>query len=360
MPHPFFDAIRFPWHRDEAKAMHYALFNAVSVPARYTGLYEDCGPDPRPLSPGLPADAAWREILDNLTVAQRLSRLCDMVLARADLLSTHQAIRNVQNAPDLLWAPLLREDNLVFIDRRALRLELQKLGTIGGSQGVLLVRGPSGCGKSWSELLVADMATSLGARCVYVFEGLVSTVQEVIAQLFTALNEPNAVTSQLTTEDAWFRQVCLDLQALAQKKDIVCWVVADDLGNDANGPRLDPQIRKFFDQFALTMANPAFAKWFRLVLLDYPEGDVPTKWKANVWLEDRPAETDVDENPIVDFLRAKADQMKKQMGADTAKKVAADILSKVDAPQPAPPPGTSIKPRLRRIHDELVGVLAKL
>lgn len=357
MPHPFFDAVRFPWHRDEAQAVHKALYQAVGQPPGFAALYAHCGPNLKPLTPGLAADDAWHEILDYLTFARRLDTLCQTVLGMVNLLAVHPAITAIQNARDLLIDEPTLPNDLVFVDRKPLRLELQKLVSVTASQGVLLVRGPSGSGKSWTELLVADLATSLGARCIYIFEGLVSTVDEVVAQLFTLLDEPQAVPPRLETEDAWFRKVCLDLQALGQKHEVVSWIIADDLGSDANGPRLDPMIRRFFDQFALTMANPAFAQWFRLVLLDYPEGDVPTKWKANVWVEDRPTEQDLTHDRIVEFLRARAERMQKQIADDRARKFAVDILTKVDSPQPV---GAQSKPRLRRLHDELVGVLAKL
>ncbi len=161
---------------------------------------------------------------------------------------------------------------------------------------------------------------------------------------------------RLETEEAWFKKVCLKLQDVARKKQMVTWVVVDDLGEYLEGPRLDPMIRRFFDQFALSTANPAFSRWFRLVLLDYPDGTVPTKWRS-VWLEDRPDENEVDADVVKEYLLQWAARAIKQLGEETAIKLAADISTKVAAPLPA---GHPPQPRLKRIHDELEGVLNSL
>lgn len=307
----------------------------------------------RPLTPGLPADLAWKEVHDVLTTARLLRRLCGQLLAVAELAAAHDAIRAVTDAPDLV--PEVPQAHL-FLDRKPLRAQLTSLVDESSPYRVLLVRGPSGAGKSWTEVLVADVARNLGAECLYLYQGLVFTVDEVVDNLFTTLGAAHLVPPRLETEDAWFRKVCLKLQEVARQAQKVTWVVADDLGDYSEGPRVDPMIRRFFDQFALSMANPAFARWFRLVLLDYPDGTVPTKWRS-FWAEDRPTEQDVDVAPLKEYLLAWAAQTRKQLAAEKADELAADIVAKVATP---PPAGQAPMGRLRRIHDELRGVLDSL
>jgi hypothetical protein len=352
MAHPFFDALVYPWERADAVVAHRTLFTVVSKSPEITLLYAQCGGAAlNPLTPNLAADKAWTEVLDLVTRARLLAKLCDIVLANASWQAAHDAVRAMQAAGNNV--PAVTSD-VVFLDRKRLRPELEKLTSHLSTETVLIVRGPAGSGKSWTEQLVTRVATRLGAAPLFLFPGLVFTVDDVVDQLFTLLDAPGAKPPRLQTEDAWFRKVCLDLQALAQKKNVVSWIIVDDLGDYPDGPRLDPEIRRFFDQFALTMASAAFAKWFRLVLLDYPEGPLPTKWRS-FWVEDRPQPNDVDADNIADFLVARARLENKQLGDDTARKFASDILTKVDGP-----PAASAKPRLKLIHDELLGVLQKL
>jgi hypothetical protein len=351
MPHPFFDVARYPWGRTDAQALHRSLYENARDFNRIDLLYRQEGCRV-PLTQGRPPDTAWAEVLDNLSTAGLLKSFCQRVMANAALAAVHDAVRAVLDVPDTTEQVFL-EGQVVFLDRKRLRLELTKLGQQTG-YGVLLVRGPSGSGKSWTQRLVTMVAADGGASSIYLFEGIVSTVDEVVEQLFALLGNSDAVPPRLGTEDAWFRKVCLKLQELAQARKEVLWVIADDLGDYPEGPRLDNAIRRFFEQFGLTMANPAFARWFRLVLLDYPDGAVPTKWK-NFWCEDRPDENDVDHAVIKDFLMKWATIRQKNLGAEKAAELAAEILTK--AGSPTAPAGMR---RLDLIHSELNGVLERL
>jgi hypothetical protein len=356
MPHPFFDAFEYPWSRPDAQAAHQVLFKAVGNPSLYTLLYQQSGSNLHPLTPHQPANVAWKEILEQLTAARRLNSLCDRVLADANLATAHEAISAIRDAPDLLDDPLLSDDS-VFVNRKRLRGELAPLYELTPRKAVLLVRGPSGCGKSWTRYYVYDRATQLGALCTYFGDGLVSNVEDVIGQLFDRLGAPGAVPAKLETDAQWFGKVCRRLQAIAEEKRKVCWVVADDLGNTKdNAPLMDVMIRQFFEQFALFVLDPGFARWFRLVLLDYPDGGLPSKWK-DFWVEDRPDEKEVDEEPISQFLLARAARMKKRIDEEKARQIASEVLAKANAPQP---PGKPPKPRLKVIHDELTSVVQKL
>jgi hypothetical protein len=354
MPHPFFDALVYPWARPDANTLHVALYSVIRPETEITLVYNRSG-GTLPRSPGLAAHLAWTEVLDRLTAGRRLQALCDTVLAETAWSAAHPAIRAVLTAVDAVDTPLLASEH-VFLDRKPLRAELKKLATDGSPARVLLVRGPSGSGKSWTQLLVADVARSLGAESVYLVPGVVSTVDEVVDNLFSTLGNMNAIPPRLETDDAWYRKVCVKLQELGQQKKVVTWVVVDDLGDYPQGPRLDLEIRRFFEQFALQTASPAFARWFRLVLLDYPDGSVPTKWK-NFWVEDRPSETHVNEAPLKEYLLHWATRANKQLGEEKATEFAKDIMAKVATPLP---PDEPAPPLLRRIHDEVDGVLKSL
>ncbi len=351
MAHPFFDAVKFPWTLAEAQALHVVLYENMWVEQRIMHIYQTSG-GTTPLTLGNAADILWREVLDNLSAERCFKVFCDKVLENEMFASAHVAVHAVIGATDTVQKVFFDED-IIFLDRKRLRVELAKLDQ-QSSYGVLIVRGAAGSGKSWTQKLVTSVASDRGAASVYLFEGIVSTVDEVVEQLFAIVGNSEAVPPRMGTEDAWFRKVCLKLQELAQARKEVLWVIADDLGDYAEGPRLDNAIRRFFEQFGLTMANPAFARWFRLVLLDYPDGAVPTKWK-NFWCEDRPDESDVDDGVVSEFLIRWAAIKRKNLAAEKAAELAREIVAK--ASSATGPAGAS---RLALIHSELNGVLERL
>ena len=369
MPHPFFDARSYPWHREEAVDFHKVLYLSVDNPDLIDTLYRRIGAGLRPFTKKQAADLIWKEVLDLLTVARRLKALCEAVLAEEDFAGLHDPVRAVQNAADQRPDALLKQqqdallkllqeqvltNDIVFVDRKRLRTELLKVGSPIPTHGVLLVRGPSGSGKSWTRTLVIDVARSLGAKSTYLYEGFVSDVPDVIRELFTLLRHPEEIPPQHQSDVAWYGKVCKRLRELAQQEGVVSWVIVDDLGEDLQGvSELDPEVRSFFETFGLMMGNPAFAEWFRLVLLDYPDRAVPTKWR-DFWVEDRPNDTEVDAGTISAFLLNWAERKDKKLGGERAEKFASDIIDKVNAP------GDPAKSRLRRISDELKLVLDTL
>jgi hypothetical protein len=287
--------------------------------------------------------------------------MCDLVLSDANTAVVHRFVQAAIDARDPVTQPLLADDR-PFINRTLLREKLQRFA-ISPTFRVLLVRGEPKSGKTWTQYMVTELAQTLGEECVYLNADLISTVDDAIEQCFAALGDLNGPPPRLETEDAWFRKVCLRLQAIATNTKQITWIVVDDLGVDEKGPRLDPLIRQFLDQFALSMANPAFRRWFRLVLLDYPDltaevggRGVPTKWR-DFWDEDRPDPADVDAGAVADFLVRWAAQKNKQLAPTEANTVATDIITTADTPQPQDVPAT---PRLQRIHDAVVAATAKL
>ncbi len=364
MPHPFFDSLTYRWDRKDGRALHEALYLVVTDAGRITELFRGAGPGLRPLTHGAP-DGMWREALDKLVTAKRLADLCSLILADKDLAAIHDQVRSVQDAIDPIKEAVLSDAEHIFIDRKRLRDKLQRISSSETCR-VLLVRGGSQCGKTWTQLMVAEVARTMGEECIYLYEGNISTIRDVVDELFTTFGataeEKAAVLDQTSTDDGWFLTVCRRLGALGAKKSQVSWLVIDDLGEDETGPRLDPMIRRFADQVVVSMANPAFAKWFRIVLLDYPDRGsrsrgvgVPTKWR-DVWDEDRPDVAEVDAAALEDFILLWARRKNKNIGEDDAKKFAADVIAAVEEETGADDPPS----RLKSIHDALQATLETL
>ena len=361
MAHPFFDALAYPWTRQDAQDLHTVLYNQIQQSKAIELLYQKAVSAPRPLTPGQAADLVWKEVLERVTAARTLSRLFDLLLELDVAPTLRPAIDAVRNATSPLDDALLSSD-VIFVDRKRLKMLLQKLDGPSATHGVLLVRGDRRSGKTWTERLVTDVARSHGADSLFLFEGLVSTADEVLDALFAKMEGLDRKPALTTTQDAWFRLACNRLLELAEKKRQLLWVVVDDLGTTDQGPRLDPTVRAFFDQFALAMANPAFAKWFRLVLIDYPDGPVPTRWKP-FWVADRLAEGEVDKDAISEFVVAWARRRQKTVSSVQAEEMAASIIAQVDAaaaPAPGPEAALPSPGRLSRIHEALTAALEAL
>lgn len=246
-------------------------------------------------------------------------------------------------------------DGILILDRIALREKLALLESDTNLAKVLLVRGSPQSGKSHGHFLFENLAQHRGAQCVYLCDGIVATVDEVITQLFSALDASKEIPPRNTTADAWYKAVCVKLQEVASSKGQPLWITIDDLGpGQDGGPLLDPEIRRFCEQFALNMMNPAFRKWFRLMLIHYPDGPVPTKWKHEFWEEDRTNSADIQQNHIEEFLKLWRAAQNRTILDDELKQLATSVIAQADAP-PAPD-----MPRLQLIYDGLTKVIQDL
>lgn len=359
MSHPFFDASVYPWHRADAKKLHSALYGTVTIFARIDLLYKGIGPGLPPLEVAAP-DVVWHMALDHLTAAQSLGKLCKHLLTAAELVSIRSVVLEVISAESVIDQFVLEtavSADLAFVNRKNLRIELNKLASSNPSIRVLLVRGESKSGLTWTRHLVERKAAELGeGPIVYAFDGNVANVNHVLRLLFAALGKPNGVPAKDSTEDAWYMDALFQLQVLADDKKRHLWIVADDLGPGPEGPKLDPAVRKFFEQFALFMANPDFAQWFRLVLIEYPRGSVPTKWKKGFWVEEDTTQSSPETTDIKDYLLEWARKKKKSLPEEQAEKFAAEILSKARAAVRA----DGMQSLWENLHNELLAVLKTL
>ena len=343
MGHPFFDATAYPWHIEIATTVHAALAAAYKTFGTFDLVYKKCAADLPTLSNQLNSVELWKQGLETLAgVAGALRKLCEVVLADTMVGGLAlDAMRLMQAAKDPVSETVLAP-GVMLLDREDLRAKVASLQPRDAQQRALLVRGDRRCGKTWSMHLVARTAASLGDGCIFLAEGMVGSVDEVIRELFAPMfgvldSRGVALPAGLTdipprneTEDAYHKKVCSHLLRVAAATKQRWWIVIDDLGDvsDEAGnktPRLDINIRKFFEQAVVNLANPAFAAWFRLVLLDYPDGE-PAKWQVAVWLEDRPQAVNVDEKVIAQFLDVWGTSRQKRIEEEERTRIVAEIV----------------------------------
>ena len=148
---------------------------------------------------------------------------------------------------------------------------------------------------------------------------------------------------------------------MAELRGRPLWIAMDDLGAAADGvtPLVDSAVRDFFDQLALTLEDPSANRWLRLLLIDYPDGDAPTRWAEDVWTQDWTRPEEVTAKDVADVLREWRQDSGLTLLDDHIAMRAQDVLDRADAPVPAGDPQAN-QCRMRRIHDEVRAELADL
>jgi hypothetical protein len=329
--HPFAGGMPYPWERPEAMALYDALSDAVRTTNEIDMLVRAAAPGAPPLNLGQPPGAIWRDALAEIALAGGLLDLCRR-LAGDGRVAVAQAAQAMVDAKSAVRRRLGGGGQLV-VDREELRGYVEELTLEESLVKVLLVRGEPRSGKSWSRLLFERAARDRGAEVVYLRRGMAPTVGLAVRKLFAILGVPEPVAEANTTDGAWFQEVCNQLLLAARAQERRLWIAVDDLGHGPDGASLmDDDIRAFFQQLALNLEDPATHRWFRLLLINYPDGEVPTGWDADRGL-----------TLLDDHLEARA----------------AAVIARADAPVPAGDP-REVHPRVRRIHDEVKGELAAL
>lgn len=359
MSHPFFDSSSYPWHLPEARRLRTLLFQIIPAIPRIDMLYRSAAPNLPPIALAAAPDVVWKDALDELARNRALRGLCDVLLQTSEAQNNADfrgAIQAVIDAKEAVVAGIV--DDLFILDRVSLRdQKLTLLESDASAVKVLLVRGGPGSGKSYTHHLFERRAQAQGALVVYVDRDLIATVDELILQLFSALESSDKIPPRPTTDDAWYRAVCIKLAEVAAIKRRQLWLAVDDLGPAPDGaPLLDPEVRRFCDQLALTMKNPVFRQWFRLMLIHYPDGPVPTRWEQGTWVEERTSEADIQQTHVLDQIRAWLTANGRSALEEELKKLADDVIAAADAP----PAADDARPRLRRLRDALSATLTAL
>jgi hypothetical protein len=227
----------------------------------------------------------------------------------------------------------------------------------------LLIRGNSKSGKSHTRLLLNVAAAEKGAQAVYLCDGLVVTVGDVINKLFILVADGQ--TYQIpdrgdTTESAWHLSICTELQRLATKNQKYIWIAIDDLGSgEDNTPRLIKAIKDFFDDFALQLSDPSFYKHFRLVLIHYPEINTPSKWLHGTWEEIRTSQSDIKQKDVEELIRSWCKRKNLQILEDQVEKYAEKIIKDAEVVLPTNP-GEKPLTRVERIYADVKILLKDL
>ena len=358
-PHPIFDRSTFAWERTEVKAFFALLVGSVSQLPEIRQLYAQAGGEPAALNTAQAPRDVWADALDLLAGARALRELFEEVLPGVKRLEGAEdfqaALRAVVDAIPSTQRRII--SGKPVLDRQPLRALVTTLQS-EESLRVLLVRGDPKTGKTYGRYVFHAAAADSGATAVYLYAPMVATVDQVIAELFSALHADDEIPPKDTSPPAWYAAVCRKLGRVAADKNAHLWIAVDDLGaasEDDGAPLLDKEITKFCQQFVYHIANPSFGQWFRLMLIDYPAEPVPTRWIRDVWAEDTPTSADVQAQDVQDYLRDWAASQDRTFVDEELVALANEVIGSVDGP----PAGDTLGPRLQRLNDKLAETLQK-
>jgi hypothetical protein len=114
MAHPFFDEATYRYDLKEGSALYDTLAHTITDGEAIEILYAKCGSNLRPLFVKQSSILVWREALDNLALAGRLKRLCEILLDDGQYGGLRKVVEDVLNAPpvDAVVRPLVDEQEL--------------------------------------------------------------------------------------------------------------------------------------------------------------------------------------------------------------------------------------------------------
>ena len=355
MSHPFFDASRWPGSRPEAIALYRALSAAIQEAPRIRIFYDQS-------AEGLPGinfqqayDVLWVEVLEKITSSGAFRKLCLIIKeAYPGNAALQKAIADIENAKGVMAMRIVDEDVLV-LDRLQLRNALARIAPETTRAKIVLIRGHQKSGKSHAKHLFELMARENDAWPIYLTAGDVSTLNQVLNRLF-GLFAVDAAPPPAgdSSAEAWYRAICAKLGSLALHHGKVFWIAMDDLGTDSDGaPLLDTSIKSFFDQLCRHMSDYTFRKFFRLMLIHYPD-EQPGFMRPETYVAPDPfSDADIQQRDVEELLEDWRARSGKFLTDEMIREISAEIIAGAGAAHAS-------SCRLQLVHDLLLNKIQQL
>jgi len=356
VPHPIFDSLSYPWARLEADALHQSLVAVIDGKNEILALFVKAGGLAGAVNRDQSPSDLWHDVLDRVTKAGHLQLMLEKLReVSADNAAFQTAVQAVFDAAPVAEAQVYGSGPVV-LDRDPLRTKLSSLEADTLPLNVLVVRGETKTGKSYGRHLFERVARSRGAKVAYLWSGNAPSLDAALEELFLALGVDEVPEPGDTTDTAWYQEILRDLRRAAGKAGSSLWVTVDDLGNGPDGvPLIDSAVRAFCDQFALNLLNPVFAERFRLMLIHYPNGPVPTRWPSELWVEDVARAEAIEESHVQAYLAAWAAARGRVLHDSELTALAAEIIATGEA-EPGPNGPCRLERLLAAMTDALQGL----
>lgn len=231
---------------------------------------------------GSPA-AAWAAILDHAAKEFELEAL--LASAERNLrpapkdADMHSAIEGVRLAAEgsgsVSPMRLLLSGDRPFLGRTTLRGFVPELRNWHSAASILVVRGEPDSGRTETQILLEDGSDPAHEKFVLLDESI--SLDSTLRAIWRVAGVPGAVPSAgqetLTTESAMLTDFWIDVKDALETNDRFLWVVFDDL--DKGPGRI--AVRTLAEVLAIRFRDVRFQRRIRLVMLGYPEPQLPSK-----------------------------------------------------------------------------------
>lgn len=344
MSNPILDATRFRRDLPEAARLEKELANTYFDRDEARNLAQKVGMLPAELDVTGPPSTFWQRILDTAAKkpggVQKLIDMVDEAAVNQSLRDAIDAVRKVTITGSLQISRLLLDGKRPFLGRQNLRSVLPELRTWKGAAAVLVVRGAPDTGRTETQFLVADHNQD---RQVLLDENLPlkSTMRAIWRMAGAAGEAPVPSAEPLTTESALLMDFWTDVHEALETHDRRLWVLFDDL--DKGPGRVE--VRALAEVLAIRLRDVVFQRRLRLVLLGYPDPQLPQKVQATLVRNDTTEELDTSHvQAFLDFCLTTAN---KKFDPETLPARATELCASARAQV------TEIRP----FHEALHGVL---
>jgi hypothetical protein len=170
---------------------------------------------------------------------------------------------------------LLLSGGRPFLGRTTLRGLVSELRNWNSPASILVVRGQPDSGRTETQLLLAEGRDPAREKFVLLDElmPLESTLRAIWKNAGALGNAPSPGQEPLTTESAMLMDFWTDVKEALETNDRWLWVLFDDL--DKGAGRI--AVRALAEVLAIRLKDLSFQRRIRLVMLGYPDPQLPAK-----------------------------------------------------------------------------------
>jgi hypothetical protein len=318
---PILDADTFRRDLPEARELEKALGAQFFDPTEILKIAQGAGLPLGAFNPNVATSKLWADVLDAASAQQTLPDLVTRLeeeKLNARVTKAIARVRDVEKAGGSLQPTrLLLDGGRPFLGRSNLRAVLPELKGWGAAS-ILVVRGAADSGRTETHVFLADRTTD---KLVFVDESrpLKSSMHDIWKAAGAHGPVPADDAEALTTESAALGDYWTDVKEALESANRRLWVVIDDL--DKGAGRLE--VRILADVLATRLKDVTFQKRLRLVLIGYPEAELPEKVSPALVREDKTDDL-LDETHVMAFFDYCLSATGKQLSDDRgqlAKKV---------------------------------------
>jgi hypothetical protein len=280
-----------------------------------------------------PSNTIWASILDVAAKDEKLEALLVSVgqtlgdpSKNKPVWAAMDAVRQVtQAAGSLATTRLLLSGDRPFLGRKKLRGLVEELRNWKPGASILVVRGDRDSGRTETQNLVDDGLDPNREIFVLLDElfPFETTLQTIWDEARVNKPLPQFAQDALTTESAALILFWRNVKLALDDRDRVMWVLFDDLDKGADRA----PVRTVAEVLAILLRDVSYQRRLRLVMLGYPEPQLPSKVTGSIVRND---ETDKVDTIDISHVRDFVDYCTKTAGKTVAdvEAAASDICTK--------------------------------